>query len=417
MSRGAIGDGCYWAYVAALFRAAQNATPTPTVTASPSPTVTPTVPTPPSGAIWRKYYFAGAQRVAMRVAGDPVPANNGVFYLLGDHLGSTSIVVNAAGTKIGELRYKAWGETRFSSGNLGTDYRYTGQREEAGFGLYYYRARWYDPLLGRFAQADTLVPGVAPIDLDRYSYARENPLRFADPSGMKVTECGPHGEECGSLASPWMFSGEEEIRFEARVRRVGLSRAAEILFLASLDDPLLGMQPSWVTTLFGKENTLGGKGWHPGVDFGIEVGAGDRGTYIFGIAFGTVVDIASDYDSESGLGLGTVVVVEHNVGGVRFYSLYAHLERALVAEGTTIDNTTVIGQMGSSGLADSMNVHLHLEVRTALNVKVDPSGRYQDIRRSPDSYWADDLAELHSKWFDLGQRYGYDPAYGNIPAD
>jgi hypothetical protein len=40
-------------------------------------------PTPPSGQIWRTYYFAGSERIALRVAGDPVQANNGVFYLLG----------------------------------------------------------------------------------------------------------------------------------------------------------------------------------------------------------------------------------------------------------------------------------------------------------------------------------------------
>jgi RHS repeat-associated protein len=112
-----------------------------------------------SGVTWRKYYFAGAQRVAMRVVGDPVPANNGVFYLLGDHLGSTNLVVDEDGIEVAELRYKAWGETRYSSGSPGTDYRYTGQREEASFGLYYYRARWYDPVLGRFAQAERSCQG------------------------------------------------------------------------------------------------------------------------------------------------------------------------------------------------------------------------------------------------------------------
>jgi len=39
-----------------------------------------------------------------------------------------------------------------------TDRRYTGQREEIGLGFYDYRARQYDPALGRFLQADTLVP-------------------------------------------------------------------------------------------------------------------------------------------------------------------------------------------------------------------------------------------------------------------
>jgi RHS repeat-associated protein len=87
------------------------------------------------------------------------------------------------------LRYKAQGATRFTSGSVGTDYRYreasrrerserrdTGQREEAGIGLYYYRARWYDPVLGRFAQADTIVPGAGnPGAWDRYAYVGTTP--------------------------------------------------------------------------------------------------------------------------------------------------------------------------------------------------------------------------------------------------
>jgi RHS repeat-associated protein len=123
----------------------------------------------------------------MRVAGDPVQANNGVFYLLADHLGSTNVVVDEDGDRVGELRYRAWGETRYASGSPDTDYRYTGQREEAGIGLYYYHARWYDPILGRFAHADTIIPfGQSPIARDRYAYASDNPLRFVDPSGHMI---------------------------------------------------------------------------------------------------------------------------------------------------------------------------------------------------------------------------------------
>jgi hypothetical protein len=47
--------------------------------------------------VTRTYYFAGSQRIAMRVEGDPVPANNGVFYFVVDHLGSTSLTLDASG--------------------------------------------------------------------------------------------------------------------------------------------------------------------------------------------------------------------------------------------------------------------------------------------------------------------------------
>jgi hypothetical protein len=53
-----------------------------------------------------------------------------LVYFLGDHLGSTSLTVNPDGSKIAEMRYTAWGETRYTSGVTPTDYQYTGQRSE-----------------------------------------------------------------------------------------------------------------------------------------------------------------------------------------------------------------------------------------------------------------------------------------------
>jgi RHS repeat-associated protein len=139
-----------------------------------------------------KYYLAGAQRVAMR-------KNGALYYLLSDHLGSTSITTDTNGNKLSELRYKAWGETRYSSGTTPTSYRYTGQREEAGFGLYFYNARWFDPLIGRFAQADTINPGGVQ-GLDRYACVNNSPINYVDPSGHDPWWCSMH-----SCIANWMY--------------------------------------------------------------------------------------------------------------------------------------------------------------------------------------------------------------------
>jgi RHS repeat-associated protein len=85
-----------------------------------------------------------------------------VYYFAADHLGSTSVTMDASGTKIGEMKYYPFGETRYVNGTLGTDRRFTGQREETGLGsLYDYGARFYSPVLGRFLSADSIVPGAA----------------------------------------------------------------------------------------------------------------------------------------------------------------------------------------------------------------------------------------------------------------
>jgi RHS repeat-associated protein len=62
-----------------------------------------------SGSTVTKYHYAGTQRIALR-------SNGVVNYLLGDHLGSTSLTTSATGTVISDLRYKAWGEVRYASG-------------------------------------------------------------------------------------------------------------------------------------------------------------------------------------------------------------------------------------------------------------------------------------------------------------
>jgi len=134
-----------------------------------------------------KYYYAGSQRIAMR--------ENGVLtYILSDHLGSTSLITDSAGVLISETKYKAWGEVRYSSGTNPSEYTYTGQYSyTSDFGLMFYNARWYDPSLGRFAQADTIVPsGVQ--GLDRYAYVNNSPVMYTDPSGH--TTCNADGY-CG----------------------------------------------------------------------------------------------------------------------------------------------------------------------------------------------------------------------------
>jgi RHS repeat-associated protein len=164
-------------------------TNTPTATKTYTPTSTPAF-NPPSGQVWKFYYYVGSQRVAMRVAGDPNSGANGVFYTLGDHLGSTSLITSSSGVKIAESRYMPWGETRFTTGYQPSDYLYTGQREDSYIKLYQMGARWYDPALGRFTQPDTIIP-VAEQGIqawDRYAYVNNNPIRHVDPSGHNCAE-------------------------------------------------------------------------------------------------------------------------------------------------------------------------------------------------------------------------------------
>ncbi len=134
-----------------------------------------------SGEVVTKYYYAGTSRVAMKTGGT-------VYYLLSDHLGSTSITTNTSGNVVSEMRYSAWGSVRYQLGSAPSEYTFTGQYSDSVLGLMDYVARRYDPQVGRFISPDSIVPtsvqgGQA---WDRYTFTNNNPLKYTDPSGHFV---------------------------------------------------------------------------------------------------------------------------------------------------------------------------------------------------------------------------------------
>ena len=132
--------------------------------------------------------------------------NGTLYYTLKDHLGSASVVTDSTGNIVGEQRYYPFGETRLATGTLYTDKLFTGQRNIAGLGIYHYQSRFYSPKLGRFLSADSLVPNPAnPQDLNRFSYVRNNPIRYIDPTGHAVAnenDSGCFKSNCGRPTSP-----------------------------------------------------------------------------------------------------------------------------------------------------------------------------------------------------------------------
>ncbi len=121
----------------------------------------------------------------------------------GASLGSASLATNSSGQVVSQLRYKPYGEVRWQSGAMPTNRRFTGHRSEDGFGLIDMRARYYDPLIGRFISADSIVqaPG-DPQTLNRYAYTRNNPLKYVDPSGHCFIFAGIDTVACIGL---WML--------------------------------------------------------------------------------------------------------------------------------------------------------------------------------------------------------------------
>jgi RHS repeat-associated protein len=131
-----------------------------------------------------KYYHHGSSRVAMRQGGE-------VYYLHGDHLGSTSLTTDDQGGVVYEARYLPFGEERWVDGEGVTDFTFTGQRQD-GFGLMDYNARYYSSYLNRFVSPDPIISDYKnPQSLNRYAYTLNNPVRFTDPTGHYTFEEEP----------------------------------------------------------------------------------------------------------------------------------------------------------------------------------------------------------------------------------
>jgi len=113
-------------------------------------------------------------------------------YYFSDGLGSTTTVADAGGGVASEYGYDVFGELRGQSGLpddvmlfTGEQYDARARRFDAGDpGLYYLRARYYDPAIGRFLTQDPLPMG------NLYAYVGNNPVNYVDPTGLQAAAAG-----------------------------------------------------------------------------------------------------------------------------------------------------------------------------------------------------------------------------------
>ena len=132
-----------------------------------------------------KYISGGGVTIAK------IDENGVMTFMHQDHLGSSTASTDASGAALGGADYRPFGLESSSWGTFTDKYRYTGQEKDFSTGLYNYGARLYDPILGRFISADTLVPNpLNPQSLNRYAYCQNNPLTYVDPTGHERTSSG-----------------------------------------------------------------------------------------------------------------------------------------------------------------------------------------------------------------------------------
>ena len=103
---------------------------------------------------------------------------------------STVFVTDGQGEIRNSYQYDAFGIPLETTEQLNNRIRYTGQQYDDVTGQYYLRARYYNPVAGRFMQEDVYQGD----GLNLYAYCGNNPVVYDDPSGYKRKACPPQGK-------------------------------------------------------------------------------------------------------------------------------------------------------------------------------------------------------------------------------
>ncbi len=103
-----------------------------------------------------------------------------MYYYHFDGLGSVAALSDVNSVVVERYSYDVFGEPNRVSG-VNNPYLFTGRRYDDETGLYYYRARYYKPEIGRFLQSDPI--GYAG-GLNMYAYVGNNPINGIDPWGL-----------------------------------------------------------------------------------------------------------------------------------------------------------------------------------------------------------------------------------------
>jgi len=102
-----------------------------------------------------------------------------------NHVGSVVLQVTEDSTVESRRTFHPFGEVALESAGSGSQALFfTGQASEAITGLYDFKARWYDPEIGRFLSPDPILLPLDPQSHNPYSYVRNDPVNLRDPSGL-----------------------------------------------------------------------------------------------------------------------------------------------------------------------------------------------------------------------------------------
>jgi len=165
--------------------------------------------------------------------------SSGTRDFITDPLGSTVALVDSTGALQTQYTYEPFGNTTLSGGGTTNSFTYT-SRELDATGIYYYRARYYNPQFARFISEDPIEFSAG--DTNLYAYVRNDPISLTDPLGLSATWWGsfrdddvpPSEKECYNQCT----QGQDFLPYAAGVWGGAVAGMASGIVLGS---PALGV--------------------------------------------------------------------------------------------------------------------------------------------------------------------------------
>jgi RHS repeat-associated protein len=204
----------------------------------------------PNGIIYTKYVsaptglVASVSRTVSSGTGNgiqnPGLPGAGTLYFHQDNVNSTKLTTDASGNVSTQAYYKPFGEEYALKGNGPNNFRYRfGSKEMDESGLYYFNARYYDPVTARFTSSDDQLGGHKwQSDVyNRYAYTINNPIKYSDPSGHGLLNDAAIGAVLGievfvavgsgGVAIPEEIAGDVAVIAEDEVGTIALKSFSE----------------------------------------------------------------------------------------------------------------------------------------------------------------------------------------------
>jgi RHS repeat-associated protein len=130
---------------------------------------------------------------------EPLAASLGgtLAFYEADGLGSVTSLTDGTGSAVSAYTRDSFGKAVSTADTLGNRFRHTGREWDEETGLYYYRARYYDPSTGRFLSVDPILS-----EVNFHAYVTNNPATFIDPFGLRNCTQTPLGVVCYQDSTP-----------------------------------------------------------------------------------------------------------------------------------------------------------------------------------------------------------------------